>query len=126
MRISDWSSDVCSSDLPVTKSLFHIARYLNQNPNLSGLPIIFEMKVVVRTAPVLEHHVVARAQRLLEDAGPFDARVSLAASQIERMAAAVNRPRTVRAVGRRSDNGRREAGQLGGHIDLVDDIGHPR
>src|SRR3546814_4005977 len=81
MRISDWSSDVCSSDLPVTKSLFHIARYLNQNPNLSGLPIIFEMKVVVRTAPVLEHHVVARAQRLLEDAGPFDARVSLAASQ---------------------------------------------
>src|SRR3546814_425958 len=109
MRISDWSSDVCSSDL-----------------NLSGLPIIFEMKVVVRTAPVLEHHVVARAQRLLEDAGPFDARVSLAASQIERMAAAVNRPRTVRAVGRRSDNGRREAGQLGGNIDLVDDIGHPR
>src|SRR3546814_8108284 len=104
MRISDWSSDVCSSDLPVTKSLFHIARYLNQNPNLSGLPIIFEMKVVVRTAPVLEHHVVARAQRLLEDAGPFDARVSLAASQIERMAAAVNRPRTVRAVGRRSED----------------------
>src|SRR3546814_17029997 len=78
----------------------HIARYLNQNPNLSGLPIIFEMKVVVRTAPVLEHHVVARAQRLLEDAGPFDARVSLAASQIERMAAAVNRPRT--EIGRAS------------------------
>src|SRR3546814_6606248 len=47
MRISDWSSDVCSSDLFIASGAFHVAKPSDLLPELQGrLPIRVELKAL--------------------------------------------------------------------------------
>src|SRR3546814_6609494 len=53
MRISDWSSDVCSSDLPVQR---HARRRLEEERQLLGVALSREVDVPCRIAAVARRH----------------------------------------------------------------------
>src|SRR3546814_3753634 len=78
MRISDWSSDVCSSDLRLNQSEAWLSRYLDLarfHPDLIGaFPDPFELKIshVVTLKPLLKGDgsrasVMEEARRLKAD-----------------------------------------------------------
>src|SRR3546814_19506182 len=60
MRISDWSSDVCSSDLPRAR-IWDNARYAKS----SGIPALMKLRIATRESPLAmwqAEHVKARLE----------------------------------------------------------------
>src|SRR3546814_7976598 len=69
MRISDWSSDVCSSDLAVRDdAIIATGRsdYPNQVNNVLGFPYIFRGALDVRASEINEAMKIAAAEALAE------------------------------------------------------------
>src|SRR3546814_7783564 len=50
MRISDWSSDVCSSDLPLSTADIHITQ--RTGPNVGAINLVPPISVVVQDDPI--------------------------------------------------------------------------
>src|SRR3546814_12284027 len=108
MRISDWSSDVCSSDLPVaadevwreTGSLLTQFFKLVEGPN-HDLPIL---KAMAERLPFLDQHASVRSrpqERYVLSGFPiFDSQGTLVGSRGKEAAIAARAPRA--ALGRAS------------------------
>src|SRR3546814_19205704 len=71
MRISDWSSDVCSSDLSIRPRLGRLALDPTQPVYLIGAPDVVALAPKdLRDMGLAEVYVVAGGQAALEAAGP--------------------------------------------------------
>src|SRR3546814_2359628 len=74
MRISDWSSDVCSSDLCQSQCLLSIGLLLNRNRTAITLGVVAEVLIQSPTAnraghPVSKPSRIAHSLHHLEGAG---------------------------------------------------------
>src|SRR3546814_13433418 len=66
MRISDWSSDVCSSDLKVVH-LLELIDVENQQPHPAGL---LQRPIDCRFQPLVEQHAVGKPGQRIMFGGP--------------------------------------------------------
>src|SRR3546814_9892218 len=71
MRISDWSSDVCSSDLPffdrvaISEHLFEIGVFTGKRPrHLVKAAVVLELVQVVAAPRAPPHHLMAMDPRV--------------------------------------------------------------